>query len=561
MLKTSIIILVSGLIISTLAYGKFRIVKMPEGRIRGGVGVTENKRPYYYFTGIPYAKPPVGQLRFELPVAAEAWRGTLNATGPHNVCLQFASKRETDRIVGSEDCLYLNIYTPKLSKKKSDLLPVMFFLEGEDFAYSNPNKIKYGPEYLLNKDVVLVTVGYRLGPLGFFLTAGTAVRGNMGLKDQAFALKWVNEHIHHFGGNPKRITLFGSGSGSASVHYHMISPLSKDFVNGVITQSGTAFNSWALTPIQVVGINCKIISGFAGCTASVTVQEMVKCLRGVDAKTILNATSQLSDYGISEVFKPVLEFPPQPGAFVVTDPIRSVRAGQVANVPIMMGIATGGGVIQATNLLKDPNTLQKWRTNFNEMASQALHYKDTAIVAEKPVISSHIKEFYFNETEIGIASKDNIINMFTDGLFLEGLRSSLDLHMKYHKQPIYNYLFGYRGSESFINRTNNEVTFKDELLYLFKNDLDFPNYIPTKADLEVTHLLIDLWTNFATYGDPTPNESSAKKWLPVHKGEEYYYYIQSATDIELKKGLFPDRAQFWRSLGLDSRRKDIRDNL
>ncbi|KAK5640862.1 hypothetical protein RI129_009409 [Pyrocoelia pectoralis] len=559
MSKTSIITLVSSLIVSTLSKEHLPTVNIAQGTLQGGIGLTQNNGTYFYFTGIPYAAAPVGEYRFEPPVAASAWNGILNATRPHNVCPQFQSKYDKTKMIGNEDCLYLNIYTPRLTEYGPDLLPVMFFIEGEEFEFSNPNKAKYGPELLLNKDVVLVTVGYRLGALGFFLTAGPTVRGNMGLKDQAFALNWVKENIIHFGGNPKKTTVFGSGAGSASAHYHMISPLSRNLINGVITESGTAFNSWALTPIQVLGINCKVLSGFAGCSASATVTQMVNCLKLVNASDILSATAQFSGYGVDSIFKPVIEMALD-GAFISKDPIKSVRTGEVANVPIIMGITTGSGVIDATNLLEDPETIQQWRDDFNEMASKKLYYGDTAIVSERPVISSKIKDFYFNKTEIGEASKDDVINMFTDGLFLEGIRSSLDLHIKYHNKPIYNYLFGYRGNVSYINK-NNEVTFKDELLYLFKNTLDFPNYVPSAEDEEVSDLLTSLWVNFATYGDPTPSSNSSVKWRPAEKGRENYYYIKSGSEVEVDEGLFVQRAEFWRSLGLDSRRKDIRDNL
>lgn len=121
--------------------------------------------------------------------------------------------------MGEEDCLYLNIYTPKVGQK----LSVMVYIHGGGWLAGNGNRDSYGPEYLMDHNIILVTMNYRLGPLGFLSTEDGVAPGNYGLKDQQLALKWVQKYIKYFGGNPDSVTLFGQSAGAASTNYHMLS--------------------------------------------------------------------------------------------------------------------------------------------------------------------------------------------------------------------------------------------------------------------------------------------------------------------------------------------------
>ncbi|KAL3282159.1 hypothetical protein HHI36_005354 [Cryptolaemus montrouzieri] len=161
------------------------------------------------------------------PVPIEPWKDVLDATKPHAVCPQRDIYRRTDLIEGDEDCLYLNVYTPRLPSENLELLPVMVFFHGGGFLCGGGNSYWYGPDVLLDRDIVLVVTNYRLGALGFLSTGDSVSPGNYGLKDQSLALKWVKKNIEYFGGDPDSITLFGESAGGASANYHMLSPLSK----------------------------------------------------------------------------------------------------------------------------------------------------------------------------------------------------------------------------------------------------------------------------------------------------------------------------------------------
>ncbi|KAK7083393.1 hypothetical protein SK128_020036, partial [Halocaridina rubra] len=191
------------------------IIDVSQGRIVGQVKIVANYT-FHSFESIPFAKPPVGALRFKDPEPADPWVGDLNATLAPPTCPQFI-------VVGDEDCLYLNVYTPVDSLNQTESLPVMVYIHGGAF-YLGGSYFFRGVQPLVQHNVIMVTINYRLGVLGFLSTEDAAAPGNQGLKDQTLALQWVHDNIAAFGGDPDKITIFGESAGSASVHYQLITP-------------------------------------------------------------------------------------------------------------------------------------------------------------------------------------------------------------------------------------------------------------------------------------------------------------------------------------------------
>jgi para-nitrobenzyl esterase len=173
------------------------------------------------FLGIPFAEAPVGNLRFHPPRPKHAWYPALyRALNQGPECLQselFASV--DDHIVRDEDCLYLNVWRPAVSKQK---LPVMVWVYGGAFIHGGANKPEYFGDQLAHKDVILVSFNYRVGALGFLVSTKDGLFGNYGLDDQKTALQWVQDNIEAFGGDPERVTLFGESAGAMSVGLHLL---------------------------------------------------------------------------------------------------------------------------------------------------------------------------------------------------------------------------------------------------------------------------------------------------------------------------------------------------
>ncbi|XP_046587544.1 juvenile hormone esterase-like isoform X2 [Neodiprion lecontei] len=201
---------------------------IPQGTLQGINMVTRRGRNFFGFKGIPFAQPPVGDLRFKSPLPARSWNGTLDAGSNPTPCTQLVN----GRIVGGEDCLYLNIYTPQLPKyENATLLPVMVYIFGGRYKVGINHPERWGPQFLLDKDVVLLVPSYRLGILGFFSTTDEASPGNYCLKDIVLALEWIQKNIQYFGGDPKQVTIFGGSSGAVTIHYLTLSPLTQEFFN------------------------------------------------------------------------------------------------------------------------------------------------------------------------------------------------------------------------------------------------------------------------------------------------------------------------------------------
>lgn len=200
------------------------VVQIKPGRISGTKRTLPNGNSWYCYKGIPYAEPPVGSLRFKPPVPLENFRGQLlDCSSERNVSL--SNSYIPPDSVGSEDCLFLNVYTTVGSGKGSITakLPVMVWIHGGAFCSGSGDSSIYNPEYLVQEGVVVVTINYRLGPLGFLYLPAVDIYGNMGLKDQRLALKWVRDNITSFGGDRDNVTLFGESAGGVSVHLHCLS--------------------------------------------------------------------------------------------------------------------------------------------------------------------------------------------------------------------------------------------------------------------------------------------------------------------------------------------------
>lgn len=214
------------------------------------------------FRGVPYAQPPVGELRFRRPQEHEPWEGVRDCTRFSAVCPQ-ADLRGMDlygkefydgeEVVMNEDCLYLNIWTPAGSTPESGL-PVLFWIHGGAFLHGHGSEKEFDGEGFAKKGVILVTINYRVNAFGFFahpdLEAENAegVSGNYGILDQIFALRWVRENIAAFGGDPEKITIFGQSAGCMSVQTIISSPLSAGMMRGAVLQSGGGIRALHETP-------------------------------------------------------------------------------------------------------------------------------------------------------------------------------------------------------------------------------------------------------------------------------------------------------------------------
>nr|XP_022906979.1 esterase B1-like [Onthophagus taurus] len=522
---------------TTISSASEPIVTISDGNLRGSVLKDIDGKHFFSFQSIPFAKPPIGELRFKDPQPVEKWSGTLDATIESPICLQKVFVLNT--FAGTENCLYLNVYTPKLKPKK--LKPVLVFIHGGGFTEGTGNYSTYGPEFLMTQDIVLVTINYRLGILGFthFNNPNVNVTGNAGLKDQTMALKWVRRNIRNFGGDPQKVTISGESAGAASVHLHVLSPLSQGLFQRAILQSGTALSPWC-NGQRNNGVASAKFLGFDGDDE----EEMLKFLQNVTdhqlEKASLNAT-MLIPIHIPNQFGPTIE-DNSPTAFLSKAPRDIIKFGNFnTSVHLMVGITSAEGIIfDALHVLRDNATYKPWPTernipfqlNLNDYQIQDLTHKIDYFYGNN--------ESYHNLSHIAIQ---------TDSYFTYPLYETIFGHLK-HAQNMLVYLFSSDSKMNVIKRSNN-ITYNfegcshlDDLTYLFKYDINAHTYSIENDSIEYKSIknTVKLFGDFVKKGNVKINET--QHWNVAKRNNITY------LDINLDKNqfdvdLFRNRASFW----------------
>lgn len=282
-------------------------VKIETGTLQG---VVDSATGVLVFRGIPYAAPPVGDLRWRPPQAAAKWSGVRDASKLGHNCMQHQPYSDIDPFSAgvSEDCLYLNVWTTSLAEKAKK--PVMVWIHGGGFWAGFGGEERHNGAPLAKKGAVVVTLNYRLGPFGFLADPALASAspndpvGNYGLLDQIAALRWVKRNIERFGGDPSRVTIFGESAGGMSVGSLIASPLAKGLFHRAILESGTGMNGLGVFTRDTAQA---IAAQFA---ESLHVQgtgaDLVKQLRAADARDILNASLHIGPPGAPRFF-PVVD--------------------------------------------------------------------------------------------------------------------------------------------------------------------------------------------------------------------------------------------------------------
>lgn len=250
------------------------VVEIEDGKIRGTKMETRRGESFHAFMKVPFAEPPVGELRFQAPVPAKPWSDVLNTTQFSPMCMQV---NLLSLAPVSEDCLYLNVFTKTLpSESNVGLKPVIAYIHGGAFQLGSSSD--HQPHLMMERDVVLVTTNYRVGAFGFLSLGTEKIPGNAGLKDQVLALKWIQRNIASFGGDPTKVTLMGNSAGAYSVTAHMVSPMSSGLFHRVIALSGSITYQMKLE--SDYRSLAEKLAGKMNCT-TINIDVMVECLQKV----------------------------------------------------------------------------------------------------------------------------------------------------------------------------------------------------------------------------------------------------------------------------------------
>ncbi|XP_074859992.1 neuroligin-1 isoform X2 [Carettochelys insculpta] len=549
------------------------------GKIRGMKKELNNEilGPVIQFLGVPYAAPPVGEHRFQPPEPPSPWSEIKNATQFAPVCPQNIIEGRLPEVMlpvwftnnldvvstyvqdQNEDCLYLNIYVPtedvkRISKecarkpgkkicRKGDIRdsggpkPVMVYIHGGSYMEGTGN-LYDGSVLASYGNVIVITVNYRLGVLGFLSTGDQAAKGNYGLLDLIQALRWTSENIGFFGGDPLRITVFGSGAGGSCVNLLTLSHYSegnrwsnstKGLFQRAIAQSGTALSSWAVSfqPAKYA----RMLATKVGCNMSDTV-ELVECLQKKPYRELVDQDIQPARYHIA--FGPVID-----GDVIPDDPQILMEQGEFLNYDIMLGVNQGEGLKFVENIVDSEDGISASDFDFavSNFVDNLYGYPEG-----KDILRETIKFMYTDwaDRHNPETRRKTLLALFTDHQWVAPAVATADLHSNFGS-PTYFYAF-YHHCQTDQVPAWADAAHGDEVPYV----LGIPMIGPTelfpcnfsKNDVMLSAVVMTYWTNFAKTGDPNqpvpqdtkfihtkPNRFEEVAWTRYSQKDQLYLHI------------------------------------
>ena len=489
---------------------------------QGSWATTDQGTGYAGFQGVQYAHHPVGELRFRPPVLFSVGEILYDVSGVSEVmCPQVI---DGAGLVGQEECLLLNIYVPEAALTgEKDPLPVMVWLHGGALLFGSNRFADQGPQHLLDQGVVVVTVNYRLGPLGFLSLGSDLVPGNAGLRDQSLALSWVRQNIINFGGNPDSVTLFGESSGSIGVALQVLSPQTQGLFQRVIMQSGDALDQgWGpITPAHALEYGA-LFTRSLGCQEE---EDVLPCLQAKDVTDILALTT-LGDLYSAWLPVPDSDFSSDP--FLPGDPEELMRTGQFnTDIEVVVGTNKDEGIYPFFDLLADPTLWEDYRNNFDVYGVQYMfNIANKSDITEEDVEKAHaLVEFYVGSMEnINEEHKHGMFDLFTDAVFLYGTYKTINYFLE-HGVTVFQYILTYRGQFSFSQDFGVDplgVCHADDLIYIWNPvDIGDADGNLTGEDALVRTTITTAWGSFARYGDPTP-PGSQSSWAPLTSADQFW---------------------------------------
>ncbi|XP_035917519.1 carboxylesterase 5A-like [Anopheles stephensi] len=529
-------------------------VDLKYGTVSGAVEKLPDGNDFYAFRGIPYGMAPVGESRFQSPQPLARFASpVLDCSTERDCCV--AKNPFNQQWQGSENCLHLNVYTPRMHRAGAPL-PVMVFIHGGAFKYGSGNSDCYSPEYLLEQNVVVVTFNYRLGPLGFLHLPSQGVDGNAALKDQLLVLRWVAENIAHFNGDPENVTLFGESAGAISAHLHLLSPLSTQFFHKAICQSSVALADYAV-PNDTLG-NTRRLAQLINPTAT-TDPAMLETLRTASAQQLAELcdrtpAAEEKRGAILMPFRPVVDRAAH-DSIIPLHPIKALRTpGHIPSIPLLLGYNDREGGSFLNHITKFP---EQYRNDMERMIPRTLNVRHGT--PEAKALAREIETLYYGPEGYTPRNRNACANLMSDFSFGIAMRITAEMHARYqHRSPLYFYRFEYDGElnlyKKFLPYPVAGAYHADELGYLFRMRMNPKQVLPQSNEARVRRYMCRMWTNFARYGNPTPahDESLPFRWTPVPPMEpsctEPFHLPYLRIDPEPRMAIDPDqdRITFWK---------------
>ena len=489
-------------------------VKTPSGWVRGYEEKLDDNH-VFKFLKIPFAKPPVGQLRFQKPQPIEQWENVQGTSELPASCPQWHFPLPGfEDLTTDEDCLYLNVYVPgKISKERN--LSVMVWIHGGGFMFGAASK--YNPVALVTKgDVIVVTINYRLGLFGFLTMNDPLLSGNYGVWDWIEALRWVQNNIAAFGGNPNSVTIFGESAGGMAVSLLTLIPSAEGLFHRAISQSGVVSN-FVISKRELEKKTIDLLLERTDCKGREDVAETLNCLKDIPALNLTNAITMMDLMVPLNVSIEAGGFTPSIDGELIKENLAYFKSHDdeayrtFRSVDFMSGTLDAEGSMAYMGM--SPDIQEKYDFNVTEKIPKSVLCEMFApdfvqkTVGNVPELSKEICEFY-STTESIDAQSNKVCEFIGDSAFIVPSNIMLSVHAKDNKNVnTFQYLFTKTSPIPFGG--NPPSWFKgaghgDEVYLLFDPtyymQLTEEQVQSLKTEKELSETVIRYWTNFAKSG-------------------------------------------------------------
>lgn len=483
------------------------IVDTDKGRIRGFSDFVDGKKLDIFY-GIPYAAPPVGERRYRRPEQVDPWEGVIDATELPNSCFQNKDTHFGEFIGAamwnpntpvSEDCLYLNIWVPRTNPPYKDKAVLVWIYGGGFYSGSSTLDI-YQPSYLaVENDVVVVSMQYRVGSLGFLTLDTEEAPGNVGLWDQKLALEWVSRNIHNFSGDPHKVTLMGESAGAVSVGLFLLCDSCASLFHGAILQSGSPYASWGVLPKEIMRKRSETFAEKLGCDQQTDHEYLLRCLRSVTYNSSVIAKEPTVITGIMQfAFVPVVD-----GDFIRKDPAQLLRSGHFKKIPILLGSNENEGtsfIVYMDGIYNLQHSPVISPTTYNILMRTSMfkyypHFPYTLNDFGMEAIQFHYKDWLNPDNEAALSL--SIDRAVSDYYFVCPVNELARTYAK-HKMPVFYYWFSQRWSANpwppYMG-----VVHGDEIWFTFGQALN-ESHSFTEEEKQLSRKMMTYWTNYAKTG-------------------------------------------------------------
>ncbi|XP_070577221.1 acetylcholinesterase-like [Ptychodera flava] len=500
------------------------------------------------FLGIPYAERPVRFKRAQL--WRESWDGVRDATEFSNNCWQPPLSDDFPGLIWqfatenlSEDCLYLNIWTPY--PRQNDSAAVMVWIHGGTFVWGSANVHEYEGQILAaTQQVVVVTINYRLGPFGFLSLGIPEVPGNLGLLDQVIALQWIRENIEYFGGNPELVTIFGSSAGGAAVGYHLLSPQSRSLFRRAILQSGSP-NTSALRPLSNE-LRDELTTPYL---------KSIGCLPDEDAKdSVVRCLREMPAYNLT--FDPnffAVHFPVVDGTFLQSDVDTMLAKSDFKDTEIMLGnVANEWFINLVLSRVTGFSTLTESLID-NVEYYEAIRVSLGGLLSPGESLTDTVSFLYRDWKDPGnrVKMRDAAEDALGDLRMKCPVIEFANVYLSANKS-VYYYSLNRRSSLNPWPQWMGTVH-GEEIIYIFGHQFTVGNSEYDEEEAAFSVRMMEHWANFAKYGNPnevTADGNPVDSWPKYEAHEKKYIIFDNTTGSKPTIGSHPRTpyCEFWRDL-------------